>query len=198
MLRGEIGITTWFSIGCGPDWEDDVRRAFAKRGWTVTRIGPAGSSTHVEDDWIGLRSDGPEMDPATLGNLLTELGLTASEYTFEHRPLGHKAETFVNDKWWDACPDPRGLLAVALHLGGNPWLYGRTAKLGSRKPLLFACSAGRLCTRSWRGKAGPVLDALGRYVDGGADAAELAAVRDAVLGHEGVYPFGVSGYTAPG
>ena len=79
-----------------------------------------GSSTHAEDDWIGLRSKGPEMDPATLSNLLTELGMTASEYIFDNQQCGHKAETFVNDKWWDACPDPRGLLAVALAAGRSP------------------------------------------------------------------------------
>jgi hypothetical protein len=190
MLKGQIGITTWFGYSpIGTDWEEDIRRAFAKLGWTVISIGPAQSATHPEEDWIELRSNGPEMVPATLANVLTEHGLTASEYSFDYKPLGHKAETFVTDKWWDACADPRGLLAVALHVGSCPWLYGRTDRLGGRKPLLVACAAARLCTRSWGGKAGPILDVLERYVDGAADAADLVvAVRDAALERD-AYPF---------
>jgi hypothetical protein len=191
VLRRYVGVTTWFGIGCGPDWEEDVRRAFAQRGWTVTAIGPSGSSTHVEDDWIELRSDGRELEPAALGHLLTELGLTAGEYSLDLTGFGHKAATFVNGPWWDTCPDPRGLISVARDVAAQPWAYGGL-KISDRKACLCACAAGRFCTRSWRGNAGPVLDILERYADGAASVDDLVAARDAALGRDADYPFGVT------
>ncbi|HEV3261357.1 MAG TPA: hypothetical protein VG013_31180, partial [Gemmataceae bacterium] len=50
----------------GDGWEADVRRAFAALGWTVTSLGPTGSSTHVEDDFLNLTSSSTKFDPAVL------------------------------------------------------------------------------------------------------------------------------------
>jgi hypothetical protein len=124
---------------------------------------------------------------------LTELGLTSGEYDGDLDRLGHQAATFVNAAWWEACPDPRGLVSVAQNIANEPWKYA-SAKISKRKMYLCACAAGRLCTRHWQGKVGPLLDVLQRYADGAASGDELTATRDAVLGRKGGYPFGVSEY----
>jgi hypothetical protein len=112
MLRRHVGVETWFPYeGWGaPAWQEDVRRAFAGLGWTVSSIGPMPNTDY---DWIEMRSDGRELEPATLGNVLTELGLTSGKYAFDLHGFGHEALTFVDADWWERCPDPRGLIAVA-------------------------------------------------------------------------------------
>jgi hypothetical protein len=61
-------------------WMVEVRKAFAALGWAVTGQGPAQSSTHVEEDYLGLESDDGKLDPATLDRVLAQVGILSADY----------------------------------------------------------------------------------------------------------------------
>jgi hypothetical protein len=166
MLRRHVGVETWFPLGWeGSAWEEDVRRAFAALGWTVTAIGPM-PNTHY--DWIELRSDGRELEPATLGNLLTELGLTAGEYTFDLQGFKHMAPTFVDADWWERCPDPRGLVAVAGDVARDRQPRKVPALIDERKGWRTILALRPFCRRPHPGDGGAALrchEDLSAYLD---------------------------------
>jgi hypothetical protein len=56
-------------------WLEGVRRAFAGLGWSVTGQGPTMSSTNVEEDELGLESDGAPLDRAALEAALARAGI---------------------------------------------------------------------------------------------------------------------------
>jgi hypothetical protein len=62
-------------------WMDQVRRAFADLGWTVTAQGPTGSSTNVDEDRLSIESDGAAVDLVALKGLLEQIGISPTYYT---------------------------------------------------------------------------------------------------------------------
>jgi hypothetical protein len=44
----------------------DVRQAFADLGWTVTILGPSGSSTNVDEDYLRIESEGGNFFASTV------------------------------------------------------------------------------------------------------------------------------------
>jgi hypothetical protein len=152
-----------------PDWEEELRQAVAKLGWSATNSRWYGSATHP-DPWYGIdiRSDGRELDAVRLCNVLAELGLV--EGVVINRNCG--ASTYVDEKWWDTCSDPRGLIAVAQRLTTN----GRL-RCSDRKASSCACAAGRFCTRPGKDKVEPILEVLKRYADRTANKYDVLAVH---------------------
>jgi hypothetical protein len=62
-------------------WMEQVRRAFADLGWTVTAQGPTGSSTNVDEDYLSIESDGGALDRAALKSVLERVGISPTYYT---------------------------------------------------------------------------------------------------------------------
>jgi hypothetical protein len=63
-------------------WLENVRRAFAELGWTVTAQGPTGSSTNVDEDYLSIETDeGPVLDRAALKRVLERVGISPTYYT---------------------------------------------------------------------------------------------------------------------
>lgn len=165
MLRRSVGVETMLPLGWeAPGWEQDVRRVFAAIGWTVGSIGPMPNTDY---DWIEMHSDGRELEPATLGNLLTELGVTSGEYAFDLHGFGHEALKFVDADWWERCPDPRGLFAVVRDVAHDHQLHKAPAQIGERKGWLTILALRPFCRRERSGDVGALLrrTELDLYVD---------------------------------
>jgi hypothetical protein len=166
----------------------DLRRAFTRLGWTVTSVGWLPSS---DDDWIEMHSDGRELEPETVRDILLEYGLTTGDYSFDLQGFGHEAEKFVDARWWDACPEPRGLLGVYCEMMLKHWRFGLPEPAGPRKAVLVTAAVGNFCN-CWEGKVGPVLEALECFADGTIPEDELRTLHEKFLGCAPPYVLGVT------
>src|ERR1051326_5746322 len=100
MRPWQVSITHG-CVAWGESWAEDVRRAFAALGWTVTGLGPTCSSTHVEDDFLSLTSAVAPFDPAVLAETLSHLGVHGGEYEYSDGVERHRREwTAVIDGQW--------------------------------------------------------------------------------------------------
>jgi hypothetical protein len=187
MKPWRVSITD-FRVDWRCAWSEDVCRAFAPLGWTVSSLGPTGSSTEDEIDYLVLTSSSTPFDPETLTDVLSHLGVRTGTYEYRDEEIRqrHGWETAIDAPWWERCTDPRALVeAVPGCFPDAPGL----PKSRQRQFWLCACAAGRLCTESFKGLAGPVFDALMLFADGRATGAELLAARDRHLANDPADPW---------
>jgi hypothetical protein len=125
---------------------------------------------NTDYDYIELHSDGRELEPAALCNLLTELGVTSGEYDFDlyDRGFKHDALTFVDADWWERCPDPRGLIAVAGAVAHQRQIRKAPDPIDERKGWRTVLALRPFCRRPRSGDAGAALqrhEELSAYLD---------------------------------
>jgi hypothetical protein len=175
-------------VAWSESWSADVRRAFAALGWTVTSLGAAGSSTHVEEDYLNLTSDRAAFDQAVLADVLSELGVFQGEYEYRDGGESHRRawRAVIDGAWWDRCTDPRALVEAVKPLG--PAASGQVTDR-YRKFWLCACAASRYCPWEFKGRAEPVFNVLERFADGTASEQELRAARDTHLANDPADPW---------
>jgi hypothetical protein len=179
MLLRNVGVRTVLpheEWGGHPAWREDLQRAFAAIGWTVICNGPMPNTDY---DWIEMRSDGRELEPATLANMLTELGLTTGEFAFDLHGLKYEALTFVDADWWERCPDPRGLISVVRDLADERRLRSAPNPISERKGWLTVLALRPFCTSARTGESGAALrhEELMAYVDALDSGLALSAPR---------------------
>jgi hypothetical protein len=187
MKPWRVSITD-FCVGWRYAWSEDVCRAFAPLGWTVSSHGPRSSSTEDDIDYLVLTSSSTPFDPEVLTDVLSQLGVRGGKYEYrdEERRHRHEWETGIDARWWERCTDPRALVeAVPGCFPDAPGL----PKNRQRQFWLCASAAGRLCTESFKGRAGPVFDALMLFADGRTTEAELLAARDRHLANDPANPW---------
>jgi hypothetical protein len=178
-------------VNWGEAWEADIRRALAAVGWTVTSLGPTGSSTHVEEDHLEIASASKELSPTVLMDVLSQLGVHQVEY------IDRDGDTFttrswsavIDEHWWGRCTDPRALVAAVPRSAPDGSPTFKTYEGRRRKFWLCACAASRFCAQRFKGRAGPVFDVLERFADGKADGDELRAARDTHLANDPADPW---------
>src|SRR5262245_26177385 len=161
MRPWEISVTHC-CVPWGDAWEADVRRAFAAVGWTVTAMGPTGSSTHVEDDYLALASSSREFDPAALMDVLSQLGVHQVEYVERNGDTvtTRSWKAVIDEHWWDRCTDPRALVEAVPRSAPDGSPTFKNYEAWRRKFWLCACAVGRFCEQRFKGRAGPVFDVL--------------------------------------
>jgi hypothetical protein len=151
-------------------------------------MGPTGSSTHVEDDFLNLTSSTAPFDPAVLVDVLSQLGIHGGDYGYDDGIETYRRDwsAVIDEAWWNRCTDPRALVAAVPYFApdGSPLFKDR-----GRRFWLCACAAGRFCHERYKGRAGPVFDVLERFADGPADGAELTAARDTHLANDPADPW---------
>jgi hypothetical protein len=199
MRPWDISITHR-CVPWGEGWEADVRQAFAAVGWTVTSIGPTGSSTHVEEDYLALTSSSKEFDPAVLMDVLSQLGVHRVDFIEQDgdRFTTRSWTAVIDERWWNRCTDPRALLREAVPRSAPDGSHTfKNYENWNRKFWLCACAAGRFCTRRFKGRVSPVFDALERFADGTASETELCAARDTHLANDPQDPWPFASPVSP-
>jgi uncharacterized protein (TIGR02996 family) len=79
MKKRQIEIIGSLPFPEPANWDERLRQTFAALGWTVTGYGPTQSSTHPEEDYLCLESEGGTIEFATLKKVLQELSFGADD-----------------------------------------------------------------------------------------------------------------------